>query len=45
MKELTKIKVTVRVRKAENRKEWYVYQEAYPVFVPEKTTAACKRVF
>jgi len=36
MKELTKTKVTVRVRKAENRKEWYVYLEAYPVFVPGK---------
>lgn len=36
MKELTKTKVTVRLRKVENRKEWYVYLESYPVFVPDK---------
>ncbi|MDY3547290.1 hypothetical protein PG291_01550 [Riemerella anatipestifer] len=30
MKQLLKIKVTVRLRKAENRKEWYVYFESYP---------------
>lgn len=28
------ITVTVRLRKAEDRKEWYVYIESYPVFVP-----------
>jgi len=38
MKELTKTKVTVRLRKVENRKEWYVYLESYPVFVPGKKT-------
>jgi hypothetical protein len=36
MKELLKTKVTVRLRKVENRKEWYVYLECYPVFVPGK---------
>jgi len=36
MKELTNTKVTVRLRKAEYRKEWYVYLESYPVFVPGK---------
>jgi len=34
MKELTKTKVTVRLRKVEYRKEWYVYLESYPVFLP-----------
>jgi len=34
MKELSNTKVTVRLRKAEGRKEWYVYIESYPVFVP-----------
>ena len=33
MKELFNTKVTVRLRKVENRKEWYVYIESYPVFV------------
>ncbi|HBR10830.1 MAG TPA: recombinase [Chryseobacterium sp.] len=33
MKELTKTKVTVRLRKAEDRKEWYIYLESYPVQV------------
>lgn len=36
MKELSNTKVTVRLRKAEDRKEWYVYLESYPVFVPGK---------
>ena len=36
MKELSTTKVTVRLRKAEDRKEWYVYIESYPVFVPGK---------
>ena len=36
MKELTKTKVTVRLRKVEYRKEWYVYLESYPVFIPGK---------
>ena len=36
MKELFHTKVTVRLRKAEDRKEWYIYIESYPVFVPEK---------
>jgi integrase len=36
MKELTKTKVTVRLRKVEDRKEWYVYLESYPVFIPGK---------
>lgn len=38
MKELTNTKVTVRLRKAEQRKEWYVYIESYPVLVPGKRT-------
>lgn len=37
MKQLSKSKVTVRLRKAEDRKEWYIYLESYPVFVPSKT--------
>lgn len=36
MKELSNTKVTVRLRKAEGRKEWYVYIESYPVLVPGK---------
>jgi len=36
MKDLSKTKVTVRLRKAEGRKEWYVYIEIYPVLVPGK---------
>ena len=36
MKELSKTKVTVRLRKIEDRKEWYLYLESYPVFVAEK---------
>lgn len=36
MKELSNTKVTVRLRKAEDRREWYVYIESYPVFVPGK---------
>jgi len=34
MKELFNTKVTVRLRKAEDRNEWYVYIESYPVLVP-----------
>lgn len=33
MKQLSKTKVTVRLRRAEDRKEWYVYIESYPVQV------------
>ena len=29
---MMKTKVTVRLRKAEDRKEWYVYLESYPVY-------------
>ncbi len=36
MKQLSNTKVTVRLRKVEDRKEWYVYIESYPVFVPGK---------
>lgn len=36
MKELSNTKVTVRLRKIEDRKEWYIYIESYPVFVPGK---------
>lgn len=38
MKELSNTKVTVRLRKAEQRKEWYVYIESYPVLVAGKRT-------
>ena len=38
MKQLAKTKVTVRLRKAEDRKEWYVYVESYPVEVCGKKT-------
>lgn len=38
MKELLKTKVTVRLRKAENRKEWYIYLESYPVMISGKKT-------
>lgn len=38
MKELSKTKITVRLRKANDRLEWYIYLESYPVFVPGKTT-------
>lgn len=34
MKQLSKTQVTVRLRKAEDRKEWYVYLESYPVILP-----------
>jgi integrase len=37
MKQLSKTKVTVRLRKVEDRKEWYIYLESYPVFIPGKT--------
>ncbi len=33
MKELLKTKVTVRLRKSEFRKEWYIYLESYPVMI------------
>ncbi|WP_316932787.1 site-specific integrase [Chryseobacterium sp. Hurlbut01] len=36
MKQLSKTQVTVRLRKAEDRNEWYVYLESYPIFVPGK---------
>lgn len=36
MKELLKTKVTVRLRKAEFRKEWFIYLESYPVMVQGK---------
>lgn len=36
MKELANTKVTVRLRKVEDRKEWYIYLESYPVFVAGK---------
>ena len=38
MKELLKTKVTVRLRKAENRKEWYIYLESYPIMISGKKT-------
>jgi integrase len=38
MKELSHTKVTVRIRKVEDRREWYVYLESYPVFIPGKRT-------
>ncbi|MFT3903885.1 MAG: site-specific integrase [Niabella sp.] len=38
MKELLKTKVTVRLRKSEFRKEWYVYLESYPVMISGKKT-------
>lgn len=38
MKQLSNTKVTVRLRKAEDRKEWYIYIESYPVYVPGKQT-------
>ncbi len=38
MKQLSNTKVTVRLRKAEDRKEWYVYIESYPVYIPGKRT-------
>ena len=36
MKGLAKTKSTVRLRKVEDRKEWYLYIESYPVFLPGK---------
>jgi hypothetical protein len=36
MKGLAKTKSTVRLRKVEDRKEWYLYIESYPVFVAGK---------
>ncbi|ABQ06606.1 site-specific integrase [Flavobacterium johnsoniae] len=38
MKQLAKTKVTVRLRKADDRKEWYVYIESYPVEVSGRKT-------
>ncbi len=38
MKELLKTKVTVRLRKSEFRKEWYIYLESYPVMISGKKT-------
>jgi len=37
MKQLSRTKVTVRLRKADDREEWYIYLESYPVLVPGKT--------
>ena len=36
MKGLAKTKSTVRLRKVEDRKEWYLYIESYPVYVAGK---------
>jgi hypothetical protein len=36
MKERSKTKSTVRLRKVEDRKEWYLYIESYPVLVSGK---------
>ena len=36
-KALVNTKVTVKLRKAEKRNEWYLYFEAYPVFTAEST--------
>ncbi|WP_343642288.1 site-specific integrase [Chryseobacterium sp.] len=36
MKQLSKTQVTVRLRKVEDRSEWYVYLESYPIFVAGK---------
>ncbi|MDC8105034.1 site-specific integrase [Chryseobacterium sp. B21-037] len=36
MKILSKTQVTVRLRKVEDRNEWYVYLESYPIFVAGK---------
>lgn len=38
MKLLSNTKATVRIRKAEDRKEWYLYIESYPVIVYGKAT-------
>jgi integrase len=38
MKLLSNTKATVRIRKAEDRKEWYLYIESYPVIVDGKAT-------
>lgn len=38
MKELLKTKVTVRLRKSEFRKEWFIYLESYPVMISGKKT-------
>lgn len=32
MKQLANTKVTLRIRKVEDRKEWYLYLESYPVY-------------
>jgi integrase len=37
MKQLSRTKVTVRIRKAVFRNEWYLCIESYPVFVPGKS--------
>ena len=37
MKQLNRTKVTVRIRKAAFRNEWYLCIESYPVFVPGKS--------
>lgn len=36
-KALVNTKVTVKLRKAEKRNEWYLYLEAYPVFTAERS--------
>ena len=38
MKLLSNTKATVRIRKAEDRNEWYLYIESYPVIVDGKAT-------
>jgi hypothetical protein len=37
MKQLNRTKVTVRIRKAVFRDEWYLCLESYPVFVSNKS--------
>lgn len=45
MKKLPNTKATVRLRKAEGKKEWYVYLESYPVYVSGKNTPQRKREY
>jgi hypothetical protein len=37
MRQLNRTKVTVRIRKAVFRDEWYLCIESYPVFMPGKS--------
>ena len=45
MKELSNTKVTVHLRKNVSRNEWYLYLEAYPVYIKGRKGPQRKREY